>query len=69
MCFGFWAEETSPLPKVHCQLFGAFVDVSVKVTISSAALAVNEATGGSLTRIVWDVELEPPAFDAVRTTW
>ena len=74
MCDGLCAVDVVPSPKVHNQLEGAPVDVSVNCTANGAlpdvGIAVNEAAGAAgETAIDWDAEvLLPPVFVAVNVT-
>ena len=75
VCDGDRLVDGPPSPKVHAQLVGPPVLVSVNVTASGArplvGLAVNEAVGSigaELTAIVREADVEPPAFVAVRAT-
>jgi hypothetical protein len=75
---GFWAVEVSPSPKVHSQLVGVPVEVSVKSTVNGAAPwlgeSVNDAVGAgaggpsTVTTSVLVTVSDPEAFVAVNDT-
>jgi hypothetical protein len=75
VCDGFRTVEVPPSPKVHAQLVGVPVEVSVNWTASGAVPVVGDqvklATGagtGAVTTIVPVLVLDPVAFFAVSVT-
>ena len=57
-----------PSPKSHSHSVGPLDDVSVKLTRSSSTTELKDATGGSTTVTIKEVESEPPALEAVNVT-
>jgi hypothetical protein len=69
---GFWVVAVTPSPKSQLHDVGAFVEVSVKLTVNGAVPdavdLVNEATGATAAVTVCVAELLPSALVAVSTT-
>jgi hypothetical protein len=72
LCVGFWAALVAPSPKLHCQIEGAPVDMSVNwtdwATAGELGLYVKDAVKAGETETVRLVLFEPEAFDTVNVT-